>query len=162
MFKNILVPLDESELSERAWTVAKDLAVQHGATIHLLEAVQPLAEVYTRHGMGPDSASPREYAEQAVRYAINVQIESGREYLTRLAEDGQTEGLNVKIEVREAAAPTLIQEYTADNNIDLIVMSTHGRGGIHRLLIGSVADRVIRSIGVPVLVITGGYSPITS
>ena len=153
MFKNILVPLDESDLSERALTVARDLARQHGATIHLLEAVQPLAEVYTRHGLVQDSASPREYAEKAVRNAIKLQIESARGYLGELAEVCQAEGLNVRIEVREAAAPRLIQEYAVDNDIDLIVMSTHGRGGIHRFLIGSVTDRVIRTTGIPVVVI---------
>ena len=153
MFKNILVPLDESELSESALPVAMDLAGQHGATIHLLEAVQPLAEVYTRHGMGPEEASPSKYAAEAVRNAIKLQIENARQYLTDSAKAFQAEGLSVKIEAREAPAARLIQEYAVDNDIDLIVMSTHGRGGIHRFLIGSVTDRVIRTTGIPIVVI---------
>ncbi len=162
MFKNILVPLDGSDPSERALAVAKDVAAQHGATIHLLEAVQPLAEVYTRHGMGPESVSPREYAEAAVRNAIKVQIEDAGNYLAELAMGCQTQGLKVRTEVREATAPRLIQSYVDNNDIDLIVMSSHGRGGIPRMLIGSVADRVIRTAGVPVLVIPRGESQVTS
>ena len=162
MFKNILVPLDGSDLSERAVPVAKDLAGQHGATIHLLEAVQPLAEVYTRHGMGPDAASPIEYAKEAVRNAVKVQIEGAYSYLNDLPKVCEAEGIPVKTAVREAPAPRLIRDYSADNDIDLVVMSSHGLGGIHRMLIGSVADRVIRTLGVPVLVIPGESSRVTS
>ena len=63
-----------------------------------------------------------------------------------------------RTELREADAPESIKAYADDNEIDLIVMSTHGRGGIHRMFIGSVTDRVVRSVEVPVLVIPRGDS----
>ena len=122
----------------------------------------PLAEVYTRHGMGPDAASPSEYAKEAVRNAVKVQIEGAYSYLNDLAKVCEAEGIPVRTAVREASALRLIRDYAADNDIDLVVMSSHGRGGIHRMLIGSVADRVIRTLGVPVLVIPGESSQVTS
>ena len=149
MFKNILVPLDESDLSERALPVAKELAGRLGATIHLLEAVQPQAELFT----GPDSIAVSQYHVEAMRNSAEIQIENARKYLANVAGACQAEGLQVRTELREADAPESIKAYADDNEIDLIVMSTHGRSGIHRMLIGSVTDRVVRSVEVPVLVI---------
>ena len=76
-----------------------------------------------------------------------------RNYLVEVAQTCQAEGLQVRSEVRESAAAESIKAYAEDNDIDLIIMSTHGRGGIHRMLIGSVTDRVVRSVEIPVLVI---------
>ena len=70
MFKNILVPLDESDLSERALPVAKELAGRLGATIHLLEAVQPQAELFS----GPDSMAGSQYQVEAMRNSMEIQI----------------------------------------------------------------------------------------
>ena len=154
LFKNILVPLDESELSERALAVARDLSRLHGATIHLLEAVQPHAEVYS----GPDSAVASQYEVQAMRNSAEIQINNAQRYLARIVRDCKAEGLDTRSEVREAAPAQSIESYATDNGIDLIVMSTHGRGGIPRMLIGSVTDRVVRSVDVPVLVIPRGMS----
>ena len=152
MFKNILVPLDESDLSERALPVAKELAGWLGATIHLLEAVQPQAELFS----GPDSIAVSQYQVEAMRNSMEIHINSAREYLANVAGACQAGGLQVRTELREADAPESIKAYADDNEIDLIVMSTHGRGGIHRMFIGSVTDRVVRSVEVPVLVIPRG------
>ena len=154
MFKNILVPLDESDLSERALPVAKELAGRLGATIHLLEAVQPQAELFS----GPDSIAGSQYQVEAMRNSMEIQIKNARKYLANVAGACQAEGLQVRTELREADAPESIKAYADDNEIDLIVMSTHGRGGIHRMFIGSVTDRVVRSVEVPVLVIPRGDS----
>ena len=150
MFKNILVPLDESDLSERALPVAKKLAGQFGATIHLLEAVQPQAELFS----GPDSVASSQYDVAAMRNSAEVQVRSARTYLANIARICMAERLTVR--VREATAPDSIKAYASENDIDLIVIGTHGRGGIQRMLVGSVTDRVVRSVGVPVLVIPRG------
>ncbi len=152
MFKNILVPLDESALAERALPVAKDMAGRFGATLHLLEAVEPNAELFS--GPGADTAS--QYDMGAIKNSAEAQVKKARKYLSTVASGCQAEGLDVRTEVREATAPKSIKSYAADNEIDLIVIGTHGRGGIQRMLVGSVTDRVIRSVGVPVLVIPRG------
>ena len=154
MFKNILVPLDESGLAERALPVARELAGRFGATLHLIEAVEPQAELFS----DPDSAVASQYEMQAMRNSAEIQIKNAQRYLARMVRDCKAEGLDAWTEVREAAPSKSIESYAADNDIDLIVMSTQGRGGIQRMLIGSVTDRVIRSVPVPVLVIPGGKS----
>ena len=88
---------------------------------------------------------------------MEIHINNAREYLANVAGACQTEGLQVRTELREATAPESIKAYADDNDIDLIVMSTHGRGSIHRMLIGSVTDRVVRSVEVPVPVIPRGF-----
>ena len=154
MFKNILVPLDESALAERALPVAKDLAGRLGATLHLLEAVEPNAELFSR----PDSVAASQYDMKAMEHSAKAQVKKARTYLANVAGACRTEGLKVQTEVREASAPESIKSYATDNEVDLIVIGTHGRGGIQRMLVGSVTDRVIRSVGVPVLVIPRGKS----
>ena len=154
MFKNILVPLDESALAERALPVAKELAGRLGATIHLLEAVEPHAELFS----GADSVAASQYDMKAMQNSAEAQLKKARMYLANVAGDCKAEGLKVQTEVREADAPKSIKSYATDNEIDLIVIGTHGRGGIQRMLVGSVTDRVIRSVGVPVLVIPRGKS----
>ena len=149
MFKNILVPLDESSLAERALPVAKDMAGQFEATLHLLEAVDPQSELFS----GADSASASQYDVKALQNSTELRVNKARRYLDNVAGVCRDEGLKVRTEVREATAPKSIESYATDNEIDLIVIGTHGRGGIQRMLVGSVTDRVIRSVGIPVLVI---------
>jgi nucleotide-binding universal stress UspA family protein len=72
-----------------------------------------------------------------------------KEVMARLT----AEGITVKTEVRQGAASENIARYVEDNHGDLIVMSTRGRGGIQRLLLGSSTDRVLRSGPCPVLAI---------
>ena len=151
MFKNILVPLDESALAERALPMAKNLAGRLGATLHLL---QPHAELFS----GTDSAAASQYDMKAMQNSAEAQVKKARKYLSNVAGACRADGLNVQTEVREASAPESIKAYATDNEIDLIVIGTHGRGGIQRMLVGSVTDRVIRSVGVPVLVIPRGKS----
>ena len=153
MFKNILVPLDESELSERALPVGKDLAGRLGATLHLLEAIQPQAELFSGRGMGPESIPASRYEVEAIQHFTEEQMAKARNYLAEVAQTCHAEGLQARTEVRESAAAESIKAYAEDNDVDLIIMSTHGRGGIHRMLIGSVTDRVVRSVEIPVLVI---------
>ncbi len=154
MFENILVPLDQSALAERALPVAKDLAGRFGATLHLLEAVDPQTELFS----GPDSVANSQYDMKAIQNSTEAQVKKARTYLSNVAGACRADGLIVQTEVREATAPKSIKSYATDNDIDLIVIGTHGRGGIQRMLVGSVTDRVIRSVGVPVLVIPRGKS----
>ena len=65
----------------------------------------------------------------------------------------EANGLSVETSVRQGSALDNFTHFIAENGIDLIVMSTHGRGGLQRFLVGSVTDRVIRFSHVPVLAI---------
>ncbi len=154
MYTNILVPLDQSEVAEAALPVARQLAKSFGATVHILESVTRQDELQAGRGAAAaGSIAAAEYELETARRLIESRIERAKSYIERAATALRSEGLEVRTEVREGAADEAISLYARENDIDLIVMSTHGHGRIRRALLGSVTDRVIRSAHVPVLVL---------
>jgi nucleotide-binding universal stress UspA family protein len=154
LYSRILVPLDGSELGERGLRQAEELARALGATMHLLQVISRHLEFETIHGGGMQ-VTPQlfEYSREQAERVINAQIARGQEYLKRLAAQIKESGVGVETALREGAASEKILEYAAEQDVDLIVMSTHGYGGLRRLLLGSVTDKVVRSSEVPVLVV---------
>lgn len=141
--KHILVPTDFSETSRVALRYALALADRFGACVHLLHAVQnPLdqpwaAEIY--------AASVTEFEQSARR-------ESDTALATMLDESERQKYCACL--VTEIGPPFLtIIKYAKREHIDLIVMGTHGRGAIAHLLIGSVAENVVRKAPCPVLTV---------
>ena len=144
MYKEILVPLDGSELAESALPHARELAKAFGARITLLSVIEPVA-VYSQPGVvGP-----------VISVAMNIQeeMESLGQYLDKIAEQLRAENVEVQRVVREGDPASQICDYAQESKADVIVMSTHGRSGIRRWVYGSVADRVLRGARVPVLLI---------
>ncbi|SFH67824.1 Nucleotide-binding universal stress protein, UspA family [Halorubrum aquaticum] len=143
LYDRILVPTDGSPKGRRAVEHALALAAVHGADVHALYVVDTAS--YAGTGMeatwtGIDDLL-REDADEAV-----AQVET-------LAEGT---GVDVETTVVEGSPGREIVRYAADARCDLIVMGTHGRGGIDRLLLGSVAERVVRRSPVPVLTVRLG------
>ena len=144
MYKEILVPLDGSELAEAAVPHAHELAKAFGSRITLFSVVEPVG-IYPQPGVvGP-----------VVSIAMDVEeeMENTGQYLEGIAERLKAEGLEIRRVVREGDPASLICDYAQENSIDLIAMSTHGRSGIQRWVYGSVADRVLRGAKVPILLI---------
>lgn len=137
--KRILVPLDGSLLSEAILPVAEEWAKEDGAEVILLRAVQ------AHQVRGPDD--------------VKVQIRSvdeGEAYLRGVADRLARRGRErVRWAVWYSEPVWAITEAARLNAVDLIAMATHGRGGLGRLLLGSVAAGVVRSVPVPVLLIRG-------
>jgi nucleotide-binding universal stress UspA family protein len=138
----VLVPTDFSEYADQALAYAVTLADQVGATVHLIHVFDD-----------PDSASL--YSEVYVpmppemRAALLTDIR--RQLSTRTATAGHEK---VTTEVLTGAPPAqAIVEAARQNGCDLIVMGTHGRHGMAHLLLGSVAERVVRTAACPVLVV---------
>ncbi len=152
MFTQILVALDGSELAEKALPVAGNLAKSSGGTIHLIQAVSRQPEFEAAHG-GEASPQLAELSQDLARRLIETRQTSGQEYLDRVAAELSNAGLKVETAILEGAADEQIISYSREHGVDLIVISTHGYGGVKRLLLGSVTDRVIRSCEVPVLVV---------
>lgn len=142
-YKRILVPLDGSGWSARAIPHAVDIARSNGSDLILLHVFRPPTYEYT------DQLALA--GQEAQIDALKAQMQS---YLAGVRSELQNEKLNVEIEIIEdnvmAAA---ICDYIASAAIDLVVMSTHGRTGIARFLMGSVAHQVMQCAGVPVLLI---------
>lgn len=138
--RNILVPIDFSEASEKAATAACALAMKTGATVHLLHAYQiPIDSV------GLALRVSQQYVEQYVADS-RVQLQ---ELVTRLCPAASVGPLLV-----ESGDPReVITDEAKKLKAELIVMGTHGRRGISRALIGSVAESVVRTACCSVLVV---------
>jgi universal stress protein A len=138
--KNILVPVDFSDSSEKATAAACALARATGATIHLLHAylipVEPT-------GLAPPFS--RQYVESFVDEAKGMLGDLARNHGEGIAFG--------PLEVESGDPRDVINEEARRRNADLIVMGTHGRRGIQRVLLGSVAETVVRTAPCSVLVV---------
>ena len=143
MYKKIVVPLDRSVGAESALGVAADFATANGGMIRLLHVAQnPGAVVVDGRVVA--------YADQE---AERVQHE-GESYLRTVA--GRLTGHPVEVAVRFGDPTAEIIEEAREVGADLIVIATHGRGGVARLLLGSVAAAVLRESQVPVVLVRHG------
>ncbi len=138
MYDTILVPTDASRGAEAAVDRALDLARRGGATVHALFVVPPVE----RHGdLDPETAADlREHAEG-----------QGRAATIRIRERAADVGPDVVRAVREGLPHAAIQEYAREQDVDLVVMGTHGRTGRPRARLGSTTERVIAHADVPVM-----------
>jgi nucleotide-binding universal stress UspA family protein len=140
----ILVALDGSVLAEAAVWSALDLAGKNGATISLLRA----AEAHALPGTDKVEAQVTAIRE-AEEYLAGV--------VRRLADRGFH---RVETHVWYGPAAAAIVEATAAQKADLIVMSTHGRSGLGRLILGSVAESVLRGTTIPILIVRADSAPL--
>ncbi len=146
MYKKVLVPLDGSELAEcvlpHLETIAGGCGLQN---VIFLRVVKPFYPINSYMG---DSIS----AIDVVR--INKDAEKAAEdYLKQLTEKVKYPGVKVRWEMVKGNEAESITEYAKNNEVDLIIIATHGRSGVSRWVWGSVADRVLRSACVPVLMV---------
>ncbi len=154
MFSNILVPLDGSELGEKALDMAKGLANSFKATVHLMQVVSRKPELEARRHSGAFfQTGALELELDQARQLIDSQLGRAKEYLEAKATEVQGADIDVVTAIGEGAADEKIIEYARENNIDIIIMSIHGHGGLRHLLLGSVTDRVVRSGEKAVLVV---------
>jgi universal stress protein A len=142
--KKILVPTDFGEAADVALNYARALARNFGASIAVLHVAEDLTarmfagEVY----MAMPAAMQKDVEDMA------------RKQLGERLIDNDPDPLPVQPVVMTSNAPALtIVHYAKESNIDLIVMGTHGRGAMAHILMGSVAERVVRLAGCPVLVV---------
>ena len=143
MYGRILVPTDGSAGTRRAIEHAIDLADAHDATIHGLYVV--------------NTASYASFSTEATWEGIGDMLQDeGEHAVDEIASLAEARGVEVETAVLNGSPSTEIVRYAEREGCDLIVMGTHGRGGIDRLLLGSVAERVVRSSTVPVLTVRVG------
>lgn len=144
MFRKILVPLDGSELAENALEPAISIAENSDGEILLLSAaVHDLALARSRPGLGV------EIVDELVTQS-HVRLEA---YLRSVQEAHEKRSAALVPMVEEGDAAGVIVDTAAASEVDLIAMSTHGRSGISRWLMGSVTERVLRNAPCPVLAV---------
>jgi nucleotide-binding universal stress UspA family protein len=142
--ERILVPLDGSLLAETALATAVDMARTFGARLQLLRA----AQAHTMPGVDPTDAEVKA-VQEAEAYLAEVQA--------RLARAGTT---NLETTVWYGPPAVAIVEAAQFRTVDLIVMTTHGRTGLGRLILGSVAESVLRGSVTPVLLLRAEGAPL--
>ncbi|WP_435067422.1 universal stress protein [Haloplanus sp. C73] len=135
-FDTIVIATDGSESVRRAVDVALDFAERFDAEVHALYVVDE----------GEVAASPEQVREE-MRDALD---DSGRDALDTVVDAADR---SVTTAVREGRPATEIREYAVDHDADMVAMGTRGRHGENRFLIGSVAERVVRTCPVPVLTV---------
>lgn len=139
--KTILVPSDFSECSDEALRYGLELARRFDASLHLLHVVQdPVTQPWAAEGF---SAPLFEVVEQWQRQA--------EARLRASVPDADRHRVTVASVVATPYAEILA--YAAANDVDLIVMGTHGRSGVSHMLLGSIAERVVRRAPCPVLTV---------
>ncbi|CAN5618817.1 universal stress protein [soil metagenome] len=143
-FGHILVALDGSERAERAILPGRALADREGARITLLRVVTPpfvMTSPFLPHAVHITNEEMELRTQTATHYVEDV--------LAGLPAHGDDVHATVIVDYHPAPA---ILGYAAENDVDLIAISTHGRGPVRRLIMGSVTDKVVRASNVPVLI----------
>ena len=149
MYKRILVPLDGSDLAEQALPHAVNQARCFQAELILLRVLEPLPRYFNP-------------SISAVRQAEQVTESLAREYLERLAADVRESGVPVQVVTIAGSTHKTIVQFAEENRVDLIVLSSRGRSGASRWLMGTVADRVVRGASMAVLVVHAGTAGVGS
>jgi nucleotide-binding universal stress UspA family protein len=136
---HVLVPTDGSDESMAAVDHALDIATAYDATLHALYVVDQRA-LSSYYEAGPLMGD-----------LIDNLTSVGERAVAGVRERAEERGVAVETEVMQGLPAAAIREYSDDNEVDLVVMGTHGRTGVERYLLGSVTERVVRTSDVPVL-----------
>jgi universal stress protein A len=147
-YDKILVPIDFSEHSKRTVSYATKTASRHNSTIYLLHVFQVPDYVVT-----PYARRRQNCAE--VQSQVDAAEQEARENLEAFAEDLSKKGVKVQSYLRVGYPFDEIVLMANHFNVDLIIIGSHGRGAISRLLVGSTAERVVEHAPCPVLVVKG-------
>lgn len=146
MYARILVPLDGSKLAERALPAAEELARLTRARLHLVRVIDPAQWDLRAYGADEPvlarGASSSLFSEGSFAADAYLERMTGREIKQGIGASGEVLYGNAAREIVAIAQPG-----------DLIVMSTHGRGGAARWFLGSVAEAIVRRSTVPVLLV---------
>jgi nucleotide-binding universal stress UspA family protein len=141
MYEEILVPTDGSPAAAAAIDHAVDLAETYDARLHALYVVDATAFASVDAGS---------------EMVVDALEQEGEQAVEMVRQRGEAGDLEVETHVVSGTAYRSILDYIETEDIDLVVMGTHGRRGVERFLLGSVTERVVRSADVPVLTVREG------
>ncbi len=142
VFENILFPIDFSECSERVCPYALDVADRFNTRLHLLFVAQDLSYLSTNN-VGP---------QLLMNMSRDIAL-AGEKEMQAFCKKHVRDFSNYDTKVVIGNPKEEILRYAIEVHIDLIIMGTHGRSGLERVLMGSVADQVLKNAAVPVLTV---------
>ncbi len=143
MYKKIMVPLDGSKLAECVLPHVQTLA--QGSEVNEIVLVRVVEPFYPRGDFVIE--------ESQIKKMEAAHKAAAEEYLKNLASQLKFNGIKVSYEVLFGNVADTLAEFVANKQVDLIVIATHGRSGVSRWVWGSIADRILRSSCVPVLMV---------
>jgi len=152
MYKKIMVPLDGSELAECVLPhVAAFSADCQVSTIVFTQVIEP-APLHLRRGYATIEVDYMKIQENTARVEYLMKS-SAAEYLKQVVSRFKSNGARLIAQVMVGKTADQLVQYAEANQIDLILIATHGRSGLSRWVRGSIADRILRAAHVPVLMV---------
>lgn len=145
MAEHVLVPLDRSEQAKKSFEWALD---EFGdARLTLLHVIEPLNMRYVEEArkQSGEELTPEESYERVV--------DDAEEFLSRFVEKAEESGIEASYDHAVGKPSREIVDYADEHDVDHIVVGSHGRSGVSRILLGSVAEKVARRSSVPVTVV---------
>ena len=142
----VVVPLDGSDLAEKAVPVALEIAESCSAEVVFVRAVH--LPYYAVSGPGAETYD--------VSYGVAGERRAALEYLSKFVQQAEAKGLKARAHAGLGSAAARILEDVKSIEGAMVVISSHGRGGVRRMVLGSVADKIVRASKHPVLVLTPG------
>ena len=152
MYTKIMVPLDGSELAECVLPhVEAFISGCQVKTIVFVRVIDPTPMAV--RGSYVTSKEDLEKIEASTKRVEEERKSAAAEYLKQVVSQLKPDGVELKTEVIVGKVADSLVDYTGENDIDLILIATHGRSGVSRWVRGSIADRVLRASEVPVLMV---------
>lgn len=145
MYQHIMVPLDGSEVAECVMPHVVSIAT--GCSVSKITLIRIIPELHMYGGIETRfSPEERQHLEED-------SIEVATAYLEEKAQTLREKGAYVEVKVLEGNIIEKMVEFTENNGVDLIIIATHGRSGVGRMVLGSVADRLFHIAPVPILMV---------
>jgi len=142
LFENILVPFDLSSPSNQSFKIALDIAQKYNSKITLLTCVEG------------DAWHHKFYDSRADSDLLKKQTKVAQKFMEKLEESANKAGIKIKLQIIKSSSVVKdITTFAKSRKIDLIVMNSHGRTGLDKLILGSVANGVIQRSTIPVLLL---------
>lgn len=149
MYNKIMVPLDGSELAEcvlpHVEAITSGAQVNHVVLVCVVDPIRLPASVPARGNFG--------FTEKDRRQLEKYRKEAAEAYLKKMVDSFTVKGPNLSYAILEGKVADSLVDYAINNNVDLIIIASHGRSGVSRWVLGSVADRMVRWSCVPVLMV---------
>jgi len=148
MLTKMMICLDGSKLAEKIIPVMTDIAKCFAGTVVLFQAIDEPTTY-----LSPNLPSSDSNATDILQDKAQDEEHRALGYLEKIGKPLRDDGLDIECATHMGEPSKAILQYAKENSVTLIAIATHGHGGLKRMFFGSVADRVLRESGVPVLVV---------
>lgn len=150
MFSMILVPLDGSDVAARAVPAAAEMARRFGSRLLLVQAVETRSATLA---LGANALTGSMTDPELIGGQVRAEVAAAEAYLSATQEQLAAEGLTAEYQVLEGDGGAAIVAAASERPADLIVMTSHGRGALGRLVFGSTANHVAANATAPVMIL---------